>query len=513
MPVSYLLKSLSDEELEKRLIEDPGIAEIVEEEEAKHYIYAECEFSLHTFIEHAWPVVEPGRNFVGNWHIDSICRHLEAVTRGEILRLVINVPPRSSKSTVVSVMWPVWVWLQDPSRRFISGSHNVSLATRDNMKSRRLINSPWFQRGWADRFQFAGDQNQKIKYENNKTGARVCFGMGSGVTGEGGDILIIDDPHNAKSAMFSTIERQGAIDMFDQELSTRLNNPDKSAIVIIMQRLHDDDLAGHVLKTGQYEHLCLPMEYEPARRCITCLGEQDPRTVDGELLCSERFPPAWVEEQKRVLGTYGTSGQLQQSPVPAGGGIIKLDWFKQYHVLPDRKYRVEVIQCWDTAQKANELLNCPWVCGTWVRTHDAYYLADVYREWMEYPQGKRMVKSLADKWEPNAIVIEDKSTGSSLLQEGDYFGTLPMVPFEPEGDKITRLSVESPTIEAGNVFLPESAPWLPDFLLEIGTFPLSATMDQADMLSMALRYFRTRIVDFDFESTGKRRVTSSMSNF
>ncbi|HUU40954.1 MAG TPA: phage terminase large subunit [Desulfatiglandales bacterium] len=455
--------------------------------------YAECESSLRTFIEHAWPVVEPGRHFVGNWHIDSICRHLEAVTRGEILRLVINVPPRSSKSTVVSVMWPVWVWLQDPSRRFISGSHNVSLATRDNMKSRRLINSPWFQRGWADRFQFAGDQNQKIKYENNKTGARICFGMGSGVTGEGGDILIIDDPHNAKSAMFSTLERQGAIDMFDQELSTRLNNPDKSAIVIIMQRLHDEDLAGHVLKTGKYEHLCLPMEYEPARKCITCLGEQDPRTVDGELLCSERFPIAWVEEQKRVLGTYGASGQLQQSPVPAGGGIVKLDWFQRYNELPVKEQWAQVVQFWDTAQKANELLNCPWVCGTWVRCKNGrLYLVDVYREWMDYPRGKRMAKSLAEKYNPHAIVVEDKSTGSSLIQELKKETKFSVIPFEPEGDKVTRLSSESPAIESGKVYIPEVAPWLIEFESEIGSFPLSATMDQADMLSMALKYFHTK---------------------
>jgi len=466
--------------------------------------YAECKRSLHTFIKHAWPIICPGHAFVDNWHIKSICEHLEAVTRGDILRLVINIPPRFSKSAVVSVMWPAWIWLQDPSRRFLTGSHKDTLAIRDTRLSRILINSPWFQKGWADKFQFSSDQNQKQRYENNKSGARVCFGMTSGVTGEGGDILIIDDPHKATSAMFSAAERKSAIDTFDQELSTRLNDHKKSAIVIIMQRLHEEDLAGHVLKTGQYEHLCFPMEYEPARKCVTSLGVQDPRSEPGELLCPARLPAEGVAAQKKTLGTYGASGQLQQSPVPSSGGIIKLEWFRSYQEIPSRDQWIEVVQCWDTAQKANELLNCPWVCGTWIRTASGYYLVDVYREWMDYPRGKRMLRSLAKKYNPNAIVIEDKSTGSSLLQECSD-GILPLLAFEPEGDKVTRLATESPTIEAGNVWLPESASWLPDFLDEIGHFPLSTTMDQADMLSMALKYFRTSLSSFEFETTGIQR--------
>jgi len=466
-------------------------------------MYDLAEKSLRSFIEAAWPVVEPGRQFAGNWHIDSICSHLEAVTRGEILRLVINVPYRTSKSTIVSVMWPVWVWLQDPTRRFLTGSHKDALSVRDCLKSRRIISSAWFKTCWGDRFRFTPDQNQKTRYENNRTGCRTAFGMTSGVTGEGGDILIIDDPHNAKQAMFSDVERRNTLDTFDQELFTRLNDPKKSAIVIIMQRLHEDDLAGHVLKDRGWEHLCFPMEYEPARKCITCLGIQDPREKEGELLWPDRFDREWLEGQKRVLGTFGTAGQLQQSPVPSSGGLVRLDWFRNYRVMPSKDQWIEVIQCWDTAQKADELLNCPWVCGTWVRTKTGYYLVDVLREWMTYPQGKRMVKSLAEKFNPQIILIEDKSTGSCLLQELPLETTFPLLPFEPESDKITRLAVETPAIEAGNVWLPDSSPWLSDFLLEIGNFPLGATMDQADMLSMALKYFRTRIAYFDFESTGR----------
>lgn len=479
LPVD-VLECLAAEDFGDTLLED------------EQKIYTQCEKSLLSFIECAWPIVKPKRKFVGNWHINSICEHLEAVTRGEILRLVINIPPRFSKSTIVSVMWPVWTWLQDPTRQFLTGCHKDALAIRDTRISRILINSPWFQRGWKDKFKFSSDQNQKQRYENDKSGTRICFGMTSGITGEGGDILIIDDPHKAKDGMFSETARKNVVDMFDQELSTRLNDPDKSAIVIIMQRLHDEDLSGHVLKSGEWEHLCFPMEYESSRKCITSLGVQDPRTEENELLCPERFDRKYVDNQKKnVLGTIGTSGQYQQRPVPATGGIVHLDWFKRFMAIPSKDQWIQVAQFWDTAQKANELLNCPWVCGTWIRTQTGLYLIDVYREWMDYPAGKRMVKSLAQKYNPHVIVIEDKSTGSSLLQELKLETTYPLIPFLPDADKVTRLSVESPMIEAGNVYLPQSAPWLPAFEMEIGSFPLGATMDQADMLSMALKYFHT----------------------
>jgi len=454
--------------------------------------YNNAEKSLHYFIRAAWPLIEPGRPFIDNWHIRSICRHLEAVSRGEITRLIINIPPRSSKSTIVSVMWPVWLWLQDPSKRFLTGSHSAGIAIRDALKSRRLIDSKWFQDAWSDKFMLTSDQNSKQRYENDKTGYRITFSMGSGVTGEGGDVLLIDDPHDAKKIFMSDVERKSALDTYDQSLSTRLNDPDESAVVIIMQRLHEEDLTGHLLKKGGWEHLCFPMEYDPGRKCVTCLGVQDHREKEGELLCPVRFSPSWIEKMKRdMLGIYGTAGQFQQQPTPKSGGLINTDWFRKFSAKPSEDQWIEVVQFWDTAQKADELLNCPWVCGTWIRTATGYYLIDVYREWLTYPQGKRIAVSMAQRFNPNAVVIEDKSTGSSLLQELKKETTLSLIPFEPEGDKVTRLSVESPAIEAGNVWVPETAPWLPNFFLELANFPLSTTKDQADMLSMALKYFRT----------------------
>lgn len=451
--------------------------------------YEDAENSLLSFCRSAWPIIEPGRKFVENWHHAAICEHLEAVSRGEIIRLIINIPPRSTKSTLVGVMWPAWSWLQDPSDQFLTGSHNSALAVRDNMKTRRIIQSPWYRREWGDRVVMRPDQNQKSRYEFAGGGHRITFGFGSGVLGEGGDKLVIDDPHSAQDGMWSTASRESDLEFYDSELFSRLNDPDLSSIVIVMQRLQVEDLTGHVSKDGDWEILCLPMEYEGENRCNTSLGFVDPRTKVGELLQPSRFSAQWVQKAKVRLGTYGTAGQLQQRPAPVGGGIIDIEWFKRYRVLPSKEDWIEVVQFWDTAQKADEVMNCPWVCGTWVRTKRGLYLKDVFRKWMQYPQGKRMVKSLAKRENPNAVVIEDASTGSSLLQELGQDTRLPLIAYAPKEDKVVRLATESPIIEAGQVFLPDSASWLSDFEIEIGNFPNAATMDQADMLSMALKHF------------------------
>jgi len=453
--------------------------------------YRRAEQSLSHFVRAAWPHFEPGTTYIHNWSIDSICANLEALTRRDITRLIINIPPGCMKSSIVSVCWPVWMWIQDPTERILSGSHNMDgPGKRDTLKARRLMRSDWFQARWGDRFRFAGDQDQKTRYENNKTGYRIAFSSKSGVTGERCSVMIFDDPHDATKGMFSAADRETVLNTYDQGLSTRLN--DNGIVAIIMQRLHQKDLCGHVMEGEHWEHLCFPMEFEPSRRCETVLGVQDPRTKPGELLWPARFPQEKLDVIKRRLGTYGVAGQLQQSPAPMGGGIVNIDWFNYFFAAPDATHNRETAQFWDTAQKANELLNAPWVGGTWSRTDSGLYLRDVYREWMDYPTGKRAVVSLAEKYNPSAVVIEDKSTGSSLIQELRRETTLPIIAFEPEGDKITRLATESPSIEAGSVYLKEGAPWLAVFLAELAAFPNSDTMDQADMLSMALKWFRTR---------------------
>ena len=471
--------------------------------DTKDIVY-QPKLSLKQFIKAIWPIIEPTTPFVDGWHIDAICEHLEAVSRGEIKRLVINIPPRTMKSTAVAVAWPAWTWTFKPSIRWLFASYSATLSTRDSVKCRSVMRSSNYQDMIATKWEFAGDQNQKTRFENDRTGVRISTSVGGLGTGEGGDIIVIDDPHNVKDT-FSEIKRQSVIDWWDQTMTTRLNDPATGAVVIIMQRIHQKDLAGHLLDGGLYEHLCLPMRYEGENRCRTSLGFVDKRTRHDELLWPDKFSNDHVSSLEKSLGSYGSAGQLQQRPAPLKGGIIQIDWFGRYTNLPHEGEIIRVFQVWDTAQKANELLNAPWVCGTFIETKESLYLADVYREWMDYPTGKRAVVNLYNKWNPVAVVVEDKSTGSSIIQEVNRETKIPVIPFLPEGDKITRLATESPAIEAGKVLLPITAPWLHEYETELAQFPNSATMDQADMTSMALKWARVK-------STADLKDTTAIMN-
>lgn len=465
--------------------------------------------SLGEFIAGAWHVVEHNQ-FIPNWHIDCIVEHLEAVSNGDIKRLIINIPPRHTKSLIVSVFWPAWVWTQEPWHKWLYSSYDFALSTRDSVKCRRVIQSPWYRERWGNKFKLTSDQNVKTRFENDATGYRIATSIEGAGTGEGGDTLVIDDPHNTAKVL-SDVYRNSALSWHDHVWFNRLNDEKTGAKVYIGQRSHHMDLFGHLLEhEGGYELICLPMEYEKKNRIFTSLDWEDKRTLPGEVLNPERFPPASVEEAKKK-GTYIYASQYQQNPAPLEGGIINLSWFREYVKLPPKDLWIRIVQGWDTAQKPDELLNDPWVGGTWLESKlsdgsTTYFLLDVVRKWMNYPAGKKEIKLQADKWKPSTIVIEDKSSGSSLIQELPLIPgwKYPILPFEPEGDKLTRLAVESPAIEMGMVWLPKEATllkdtlreiqislsWLSDYLLEMGTFPNSEHADMADMTSMMLKFFR-----------------------
>ena len=281
----------------------------------------DCEESLSEFIKQAWHVVEPAQPYTHNWHIDFIAAHLEAVTNGEINRLLINVPPGMMKSLLVNVFWPAWEWTKKPGLRFICTAHSQNLAVRDSTKMRRLVQSDWYKERWGDVVRLTGDVNAKTKFENTQTGFREAVAFES-MTGVRGDRVTIDDPHSVDSAM-SELKRASTIETFLEAVPTRLTNPDSSAIVVIMQRLHVDDVSGVILeKNLGYTHVMLPMEYDPARKCVTDIGYEDPREDENELLFEARFPREVVERDKIVMGPWAVAGQFQQTPTPRGGGII-----------------------------------------------------------------------------------------------------------------------------------------------------------------------------------------------
>lgn len=467
--------------------------------------------SMHDYIKHVvWPIVEPATPFIDNWHIHAICEHLEAVLNGEITDLLINMPPRFMKSLLIAVSLPTFSWIDRPETKFIFASYSGQLSTRDAVKARRVIDNKLYRKYYGDRFELTSDQNVKTRYENDKTGYRISTSIGGVGTGEGGDIIVVDDPHNVLEAESDT-KRLEAIEWWDETMSTRGNNPETAARIIVMQRVHGNDLSGHTLRKGGYEHLMIPMRFEEKRVCVTCLGRVDPRTEEGELAWPTRFTEKATKKLEQKLGNYGTAGQFQQRPASREGAIFKRAWFKRYTELtkPDMK-----VQVWDTAQKDNQ--RSDWtVCGTFFIKDNHAYLQNIRRERLEYPDLKTKAKLwyMADM--PNVIVIEDKGHGTALIQELRQAGGYPVEGMEP-GDlsKELRAEQEAAMAEGGNLSFPAKEPeWWDLFDEELFDFPAVAHDDQTDVVVMFLKWFRTRIHSpfSGFGSAGPSPITSSGS--
>lgn len=452
----------------------------------------QCKRSLSEFIKRAWHVIEPSNPYCHNWHIDAMAEHLEAVTNGQINRLLINVPPGMMKSLLVSVFYPAWEWgARGLSHyRYISCSHAQSLAIRDHVKMRRLITSDWYRDRWN--VQLVDDQNTKTKFENTDTGFRQAIAS-KGITGARGDRVIVDDPHSVDSVM-SDAERQTTLDWFAHSLPLRVVNPEKSTFIVVMQRLRQNDISGYILKKELgYEHLCLPMKFEPQRTYHNVLGFVDPRTKEGELLFPQRFPQSVVDRDSKVMGSLQTAGQFQQRPAPAGGSIFLEKWFMRYAAL--QKYKRIIISL-DTGYKESEL-NDPSVATVWGEHALGYDLIEVYKDRLSYPKLKKQAISLAQRYSLNqslyaghkllTILIEDKASGQSLIQDL-RLTNYNVVAIQPEGDKVVRASTCSPQIENGKVFLPFDANWLDDYIEEMTTFPNSSKKDQVDSTSQFLNW-------------------------
>lgn len=445
-----------------------------------------CRRSLAHFARRAWHVLEPAAELKWGWALDAICLHLEAVTDGRIKRLLMNVPPGSMKSLLTGVIWPAWEWGPKgmPEMRFIGTAHEETLAIRDSRKCRDLIKSEWYQGLWP--VELSSDLDGKREFGNTRKGTRQARSFTS-MTGVRGDRVILDDPISADSANSET-KLEAVRIAFTETLPTRVNS-DKSAIVVVMQRLHEKDVSGIILEMGlDYVHLCIPMRFEAGRRCETSIGWKDPRTVDGELMFPERFGEAQVKELETTLGSYGTAGQLQQRPSPRGGGILKEEWYKYWTVLPQLEFRHIHV---DTAQKTGQE-NDYSVLQCWGRsTIGQAVLIDQRRGKWEAPELLINARSFwlkhkdADKSVLRAMAIEDKVSGTGLIQTLRREG-LPIVAVQRDKDKISRAHDIAPFVESGNVLLPIDAPWLSDFLSESSSFPGGAHDDQLDPMFDAL---------------------------
>lgn len=435
---------------------------------------------LAGFAQRAWRILEPSTPLKWGWALDATCAHLEAVTRGETKRLLINVPPGMMKSLLTGVIWPAWEWgpCNRPGLRYIGTAHAQHLAVRDSMKCRRLIQSEWYQRHWP--IALTSDQNAKTKFENAKTGFREGMAFTS-MTGARGDRVILDDPISADSAN-SDADLLSAERTFTETLPTRVNNSD-SAIVVIMQRLSERDTSGIILSRDLgYTHLCLPMRFEPDRA-----DPMDRRTIPSELLFPERFDAEQVDQLEHTLGSYATAGQLQQRPAPRGGGIFKDAWWQFYDQPPRMEWRAIYA---DTAQKTGKE-NDYSVFQLWGRSHSGQaVMLDMIRGKWEAPELLTHARAFWRKHKEGsshlrAMKVEDKVSGTGLIQTLKREG-VPVLPIKRDRDKVTRGHDAAPMIESGNVLLPRRAEWLSGFLTEAAVFPFGAHDDQMDPMMDAV---------------------------
>jgi predicted phage terminase large subunit-like protein len=450
-----------------------------------------CRRSLAEFAKRAWHVLEPAAELKWGWALDAICLHLEAVTDGEITRLLMNVPPGSMKSLLTGVIWPAWEWGPRgmPEMRFVGTAHEETLAIRDSRRCRDLIKSEWYQKLWP--VELSKDLDGKREFGNVNKGVRQARAFTS-MTGVRGDRVILDDPISADNAN-SEAKLEAARIAFTETLPTRVNS-DKSAIVVIMQRLHEKDVSGVIAAMGlPYVHLFIPMRFEPGRRCVTSIGWADPRQKEGELMFPERFGEEQVRELETTLGSYGTAGQLQQRPSPRGGGILKEQWFRYYTQLPQLEWRAVHV---DTAQKTEEQ-NDYSVFECWGRSIvGEAVLIDLVRGKWEAPELLVQARAFWNKHKAvhgsvlRSMQVEDKVSGTGLIQALRREG-VPVLPVQRDKDKISRAHDSAPFIESGNVLLPIDAPWLSDFLAEVTAFPGGAHDDQLDPMFDAVAHVQT----------------------
>jgi predicted phage terminase large subunit-like protein len=442
-----------------------------------------------TFAVRCFHDLNPQAELAMNWHLEVIAAKLAAVREGKIRRLIINLPPRHLKSLIASIAFPAWCLGHDPSAQILCVSYAQDLADKLARDCRSIMTSAWYRRIFATRL--APHRQAVQEFLTTRQGYRLATSNGGVLTGRGADIILIDDPLKPEEAL-SDAQRQAANDWFDHTLYSRQNDKRCGAIVIIMQRLHEDDLVGHVLAQEPWEVVRFPAiaEADEVHEIETAIwGPQCFTRRQGEALHPEREPLDTLEHIRRTIGEYNFAGQYQQMPAPLGGGLVKAEWFKRYgaNQVPERFDRI--VQSWDTANKATELSDFS-VCTTWGIKGKDLYLLNLLRRRLEYPALKRAVREQQGLFNASVVLIEDKASGTQLIQELIADGCHSVTGYQPDCDKIMRLHAQTAMIENGFVYIPETAPWLAEYLHEMTVFPNGKHDDQVDSTAQFLDWFK-----------------------
>ena len=451
-------------------------------------LYALLRSDLSAFTKKVFHTVAPGDQYLHNWHIETVAYHLMLIEQGKIKRLIITLPPRSLKSICTSVAFTAWTLGHDPTRKILCTSYAQDLATKHSLDTRAVMESDWY-RACFPGTRTHPDKNSQTEFMTTTRGQRLATSVGGSLTGRGGNLIIIDDPHKAEEAL-SDSKREATKEWYRTTLLSRLDSKQNDAIILIQQRLHEDDLAGYLLETGEWYHLNLPAIAEEEEHIPLGRGRVHIRQP-GEVLHSEREPRATLDAIQSDFGSYAFAAQYQQRPTPMGGGIIKWAWFKTYDTIPEKGDFHLVVQSWDTACKAESIHD--WsVCTTWLIYKKNWYLLHVLRARLEFPDLKKRIVSQAKEWQTDMVLIEDKGAGTQLIQDLRRDTSLNIVDYMPKDDKETRMMMVTPSIEAGKVWIPTDAPWLADFQYEILHFPKGKYDDQVDSLSQFLHWAHNR---------------------
>jgi predicted phage terminase large subunit-like protein len=456
-----------------------------------------CDFG--TFTAKVFATVSPGDHYQHNWHIDAICHALMQTYHGQSRRLIITQPPRSLKSICGSVAFVAWSIGHDPTKRFACVSYSHELAASFARQFRTVVMSDWY-RALFPIVQFSKDTEAECV--TTRGGGRFAVPVGGSFTGRGADVIIIDDPMKADDAQ-SEKARRAVNEWYATTLLSRLDDKQKGAIILVAQRLHEDDLAGRLLKEDGWEHLDLPAIAQEDEEIPIAPGAIHRRSK-GEALHPERESLALLEEIRRAMGPLTFSAQYLQRPVPIEGNLIKRAWIKWYESAPPRAVGTQVVQSWDVASTTGESRD--WsVCTTWLTFKRNYYLLDVWRGRLEFPQLRHKLVALAREHSPNRILIEQAGPGLHLIQElrANPVSRVPVpIGIKPIGDKLVRMEAQCARFEAGQVFLPKEAPWLSEFLHEILAFPNARNDDQIDSVSQFLKRAEANETTFAMVATG-----------
>ena len=489
--------------------------------------YAELvrrDYSL--FVKYLWDAIEPGTPLTWNWHIDAVCQALSRVATGEIQRLVICIPPGTMKSTLVSAMLDPWIWLTRPEERTLTASYDASLATRDNVKARRIVESDKYQelvrllvplgyQAWG----FTDDQNQKTYFETTRGGFRQIVTVGGGATGKRGDKTIVDDPHKLLDILQAAPSRQLELvqevrEWYNNVFNSRLNDMATGRQIVIMQRVHMEDLAGSLIASGRYHVLQLPMEYDP-----DIADPADIRTEPGELLFPSKFTADVVDSLKRTMLPEQYAAQYGQAPVPSEGGLVRKEWCSnRYQWRPEWQTNTalpkfkRLVLSGDTAVKAKQLSD-PSVFTLWGQSEsNNLYLLLVWRKRLEYADLEPAVENLIRELNPSITLIEDAASGAQLASRLERAG-YKIMRMQPYADKYVRMSSQTPWFHSSKVWFPTNdCPWLADYLKELGLFPQVKHDDQVDSTSQALKYFDDFKDGFSYAIAGGGEYVDSEGN-